>query len=303
MIPAARHLALPRRRLLAMTALALPAWPVPTRAAAVPLPLSPSQAARLAAIGGAVTETVYALGLADQVVAVDSTSLYPPSALREKKNLGYMRALSAEGVLSVEPTAILLIDAAGPPAVVEQLRRSTIPVVPIDGAPTAEAVSLRARFLGRALGVEAAGEALAQRIEAGFQNLATARAAAARRPRVMFILSLRSGRPLAAGRDTAADAMIGLAGAENVLGGFQGYKALTDEAVIQAAPEIVLMMMQTGDGSVTPAAVLGMPAFRVTPAGRAGAAVAIDGETLLGFGPRTPETALDLMHRFAALSR
>ncbi|WP_325680260.1 heme/hemin ABC transporter substrate-binding protein [Rhodopila sp.] len=310
---------LPRRGLLALPTLALPTLALPTlalptlllpalvspgvlAAAPVALPLSEAQTTRLVTIGGAVTETVYALGQGHRIVAVDTTSLYPPEALREKKSVGYMRALSAEGVLSVDPTAILLIDGAGPPAVVEQLRRSAVPVVPVDGTPTPEAVSERARFLGRALNVAPRGEALALRIEAGFATLATARAKEKRRPRVMFVLSLRGGRPLAAGRDTAADAMIALAGGDNVLADFKGYKALTDEAVIQAAPEIVLMM-DGGEGTATRDSVLAMPAFQATPAGRAKAVVSLDGETLLGFGPRTPETALSLAQRFAALVR
>ncbi len=292
---------LPRRHLLGLLALALPPLATASRAAEASIPLSQTQALRLASIGGAVTETIYALGMADHIVAVDSTSLYPPAALREKHNLGYMRALSAEGVLSIEPSAILMIDGAGPPAVVDQLRRSAVPVVAVDGANTPAAVSGRARYLGQVLDVPDRGEALARSIADGFARLAAARQLVRQPARVMFILSLRKGRPLAAGRDTAADAMIALAGAQNVLSGFTGYKALTDEAVIAAAPQVVLMM-EAGDASATPASVLAMAAFRTTPAGQRNAVIAIDGETLLGFGPRTPETALDLMQRFAALA-
>jgi iron complex transport system substrate-binding protein len=57
-----------------------------------------SDASRIVSIGGAVTEILYALGLKDHVVAVDTTSLYPPQALKEKPNVGYMRSLWAEGV-------------------------------------------------------------------------------------------------------------------------------------------------------------------------------------------------------------
>jgi iron complex transport system substrate-binding protein len=273
-----------------------------SRAAPAPMPLSNEQSKRLATIGGAVTETIYALGLADRIVAVDSTSLYPPAALREKQNLGYMRALSAESVLSVAPSAILIIDGAGPPQVVDQLKDSPIPVVPVDGTSSAEAVVARARFIGQALGVPARGEELASKVEQGFARLAAARGAITRRARVMFILSLRAGRPLAAGRETAADAMITLTGAENALPGFTGYKALTDEAVIQAAPDIILMM-DGAEGPIEPDTVLAMAAFRATPAGRAKVVISVDGETLLGFGPRTPETALALAQRFATFAR
>src|SRR6478735_5285853 len=46
--------------------------------------------ARIVSIGGAVTEILYALGFDDRIAGVDATSLYPPAALRDKPNVGYM---------------------------------------------------------------------------------------------------------------------------------------------------------------------------------------------------------------------
>jgi ABC-type hemin transport system substrate-binding protein len=57
---------------------------------------------RIVSIGGAVTEILYALGMDDKIVAIDTTSLYPTRAAKEKKNVGYMRQLSPEGVLRRE---------------------------------------------------------------------------------------------------------------------------------------------------------------------------------------------------------
>src|SRR5215212_9628559 len=54
-------------------------------------------ASRIVSIGGAITEILYALGLQQRIVAVDSTSVYPPQAVREKPSVGYMRRLSPEG--------------------------------------------------------------------------------------------------------------------------------------------------------------------------------------------------------------
>src|SRR4051812_20647211 len=69
---------------------------------------------RIVSVGGAVTEILYELGLKDRIVAVDTTSLYPVEALKQKPNVGYMRALSAEGVLGLNPSLVLAIDGAGP---------------------------------------------------------------------------------------------------------------------------------------------------------------------------------------------
>ncbi|MGJ0533075.1 hypothetical protein HUN39_15415 [Methylocystis sp. FS] len=56
---------------------------------------------RIVAIGGAVTEILYALGQQNRIAAIDATSQFPPEALKKKPNVGYFRALSAEGVLSI----------------------------------------------------------------------------------------------------------------------------------------------------------------------------------------------------------
>lgn len=68
---------------------------------------------RLVSVGGAVTEIVYALGAGDRLVARDQTSTYPEEA-RKLVDVGYMRRLSPEGVLSVNPTGILLSEGSGP---------------------------------------------------------------------------------------------------------------------------------------------------------------------------------------------
>jgi len=70
---------------------------------------------RIVAIGGDVTEILYALKADAKIAAVDSTSQFPVQALKEKPNVGYMRALSAEGVLSANPTVIVASKDAGPP--------------------------------------------------------------------------------------------------------------------------------------------------------------------------------------------
>ena len=70
--------------------------------------------ARIVSIGGAITEILYALGLEDRLAGVDTTSLYPPPRCSDKPNVGYMRQLSAEGVLGLNPSLVLAIAGLGP---------------------------------------------------------------------------------------------------------------------------------------------------------------------------------------------
>jgi hypothetical protein len=97
--------------------------------------------------------------------------------------------------------------------------------------------------------------------------------------------------PLVGGRDTAADAIIGLASGRNVAEGFDGYKPMSPEAILAAAPEIILMMDGRGGEHGLAGLLETRPRFRLTPAGRNGRLVTMPGLLLLDFGPRTPEPA------------
>ena len=80
----------------------------------------------------------------------------------------------------------------------------------------------------------------------------------------------------------------------NVAEAFDGYKPMTDEAVLSAAPDLILMMDRGGDHAILNAELWAMPAIAPTPAAAARRVVRMDGLYLLGFGPRTGQAALDL---------
>ena len=110
----------------------------------------------------------------------------------------------------------------------------------------------------------------------------------------MFVLALREGRPMVAGRATGADAIIRLAGGVNAFDAVEGYKAVSEEAVIAAAPDVILAMDRAG-ARIDPTALFATPAFAATPAARPRRFVSMDAQYLLAFGPRTPQAARDLM--------
>lgn len=246
---------------------------------------------RVVALGGTVTEIAAALGAADRLVGRDSTSTYP-AAVQALPDVGYLRALSAEGVLSLDPDLILADPDAGPPEVVEQLKATGLAYIEVPGAYDAAGVAGRITTVAEALARPAEGAALAAGVSAALQA-AEARAAAipAPRKRVMFILSLQGGRIMAAGQNTAAEAILALAGADNALTGFDGYKPVTEEAVLAAAPDAILMMDRGGDHATAEADLWAMPALSGTPAATTGTLIRMEGLKLLGFGPRTPEAA------------
>lgn len=250
---------------------------------------------RVVSIGGSVTEIVHALGQGDRLIARDTTSTYP-EGVTALPDVGYLRALSPEGVLSTAPDLVLAEEGAGPPEALEVLENASIPVVIVPNDPSTSGVLAKIRAIGDALAAEAEAEALAIAIGERLDQVQARIAGLPQegRKRVLFILSTQGGRILASGSGTSADAMIALAGGVNAVTGFSGYKPLTDEAVIEAAPDAILMMARGGDHVADDAELLAMPAISVTPAAETGSVIRMDGLYLLGFGPRTADAVADL---------
>lgn len=254
---------------------------------------------RILSVGGAVTEVLYELGAADRIVAVDSTSQFPREALKTHKNVGYFRALSTEGVLSVAPDLIIASDKAGPPEVVRALKSSGIEYFEINDDPNPEALAARVRAIAGKIGKAAAGEDLVKRIEKDFADLAAARARLPRTPAALFVLSIRGGRAIIGGGDTSADVMLRLAGASNAASGLKGFKPISDESILDMNPEAIVLMGQSSAGTLRDE-VLSVPGIAATRAGRDRRVIEMDGLYLLGFGPRAPAAATDLMKALQA---
>lgn len=248
------------------------------------------EARRIVSVGGTITEILYALGAEDRIVARDSTSFYPDAA-NSKPDVGYMRQLSAEGILGQKPDLILMEEGSGPPPVLEILKASEVPMVVVPTPPKVDAIGKKIRDVGAAVGLSDKAEALAAKTEA---DLKTLQEDVAKIPgpkkKVLFVLSLSNNRVMAGGADTEAGAVIALAGGVNAAPTINGYKPLADEAVIAAQPDVILSMSR-GDHAITPEQVFAMPSMQTTPAAANKALITMDGLLLLGFGPRTPEAA------------
>lgn len=249
---------------------------------------------RVVSIGGAVTEIVYALDQQGRLVGVDSTSLFP-DATRALPQVGYMRQLSAEPILSLAPDLVLAVDDSGPPVALELLRAAGVSVVTVSKRPDFDGVLEKVQAVAAALGVPDKGSELAARLEADYRAaLAEVAAQAAPSPRAIFVLSPGNGQPLVAGAGTTAEGIVELAGGTYAIKGFQEYRVLTAEAAINAAPDVILATWGTIEAAGGVDGVLAMPGLALTPAGQARRVVAIDGLKLLGFGPRTPEAIREL---------
>lgn len=239
-------------------------------------------ARRIVSIGGAVTETVFALGAGAEVVATDTSSVYPEQVHALPK-VGYQRMLNAEGILAFSPDLVLLADEAGPPAAIDQLTAAGVKIVRVPPANDPDAAIARIGVVAGALGRP--GDALAAQVRTDVAA-ALARVPAAPRPKVAVAFSLTAGSLMLLGDDTPGIAMVELAGGVPAVTGFTGFKAVSAEALIAAAPDVIVIPMHSFTQRGGLDGVLALPGVAETPAGKARRIVPVDDLLLLGFGPR-----------------
>jgi len=248
---------------------------------------------RIITAGGAITETVYALGAENSLVGTDSSSTFPEVA-KKLPQIGYARALSAEGILSLNPKLVLLTTDAGPPAVIEQLRAAGIDVRQLTADHTPEAVATRTAEIAQALQREKQSAPLLADLERDLQTAQKSLTAVTTRPKVLFIYARGGGVMNVSGRDTAADSIIQLAGGTNAVTEYTGYKPLTAEGAVTTAPDVILITTSGLESAGGKEGLLTQPGLALTPAGRNRRIVSMDDLLLLGFGPRLGKAVLEL---------
>jgi len=243
-------------------------------------------------LGGDVTEIAFALGKGDTVAAVDVTSMYPEAALKLPK-VGYVRALSAEGILAMKPDLILASGDAGPAEAIAQLKAAGIPIVTLPKDHTLAGIQSKILAVADALDAKPEGEKLAATFEAQRKEVEavtkTAKPIAA-----VYIMGRQDGTLVGAGKGTAADAMLSAAGLTNIFASAEGYKPVSSEVLVAEAPEVIVT------GARTVQAFGGLDKLKANPALIATAAVkndhvlVYDDMYLLGLGPRAAQAANEL---------
>lgn len=257
----------------------------------------PSTTQRVVTVGGGVTEIVYALGAGSRVVAVDTTSTHP-GAVGKLPNVGYMRTLSSEGVLSLRPNLMLVTSDAGPAPVLTQIRSAGVPVTVLPNAHSFESLVANVRSAAGALGLKEDGERLAKRLQDEWSRTEAQVKTARARPRVLFIFAHGGGGAMqVGGEETGADAMIRYAGAVNVAAALKGYKPLTPEATLAMAPDVLLITEEGMAAVGGPDRLWSNSSIAQTPAGKAKRVVSVGAIRLLGFGPRLPEVVRELAEK------
>ncbi|MFP2683047.1 heme/hemin ABC transporter substrate-binding protein [Enterobacter ludwigii] len=259
---------------------------------ALPLVTFAATLQKIVALGGDVTEIVYALGAGSSLVARDSTSQWPQAA-NALPDVGYLRQLNAEGILSMRPTLVLASAQAQPSLALKQVEESHVSVVTVPGSHDLSVIDDKVRVIAEATHREAQGDALRARLRQALAALPTSPLD----KRVLFILNHGGMTAMAAGQQTAADAAIRAAGLQNAMQGFTRYQPLSQEGVIASQPDLVVISQDGVKALGGEANVWTLPGLAQTPAGRNRQVLTIDDMALLGFSVRTPQAIQQLRTR------
>ena len=248
---------------------------------------------RWVSAGGALSEWVTALGGESKLVGVDTTSQHPAS-LKALPSIGYQRQLSAEGILSLRPQILVGTEEMGPPPVLAQIRNAGVQVDMFSAQPDLPTLKSNLEHLGKLLGSEAKADALFAGYEQALaqqKNWVANAQATQKAPRVLLLLGHAGGKPLIAGKDTAADWMLQQAGGRN-LATHVGYKPFSVESLAGLSPEVLVFADRALTGDAARAALFKEnPILASTPAAKSGRVFELDPTLLVGgLGPRLPQS-------------
>lgn len=248
---------------------------------------------RWVSAGGALSEWVTALGGESKLVGVDTTSQHPAS-LKALPSIGYQRQLSAEGILSLRPQILVGTEEMGPPPVLAQIRNAGVQVDMFSAQPDLPTLKSNLEHLGKLLGSEAKADALFAGYEQALaqqKNWVANAQATQKAPRVLLLLGHAGGKPLIAGKDTAADWMLQQAGGRN-LATHVGYKPFSVESLAGLSPEVLVFADRALSGNAARAALFKEnPILASTPAAKSGRVFELDPTLLVGgLGPRLPQS-------------
>lgn len=257
---------------------------------------SDSRAERYVVISPIYNEIIWALGAQESVVGIDLSTTYPPE-VKQVQTVGYHRALSAEGILSLHPTAIIHDNNIGPPQVVQQLQQLNIPMKTFTAKNDSfDGTKALIREMGAYFHKEARAEELCKALD-------DQRAASLEKvkqysdhPRVAVIHFGRASNVyLVVGKGGGGDSggvsqMIELAGGEMAVENRGMQRMESPEIIAKANPDVILLTNYGYDrlgGSLDQ--IKALPGVATSNAARDNRIYRIEENVLNYFGPRSGE--------------
>jgi iron complex transport system substrate-binding protein len=256
---------------------------------------------RIVCIGEAYNEMIYALGAQADLVGVDYSSTYPPQ-IRHLPTVGYHRALSAEGILSLHPTLIIDDDNIGPDNVVRQLQALEVPMRTFhaknDSIDGTKALLLE---MGAFFHKEQRAQELCAQIDREMAEAADRLKQYKTRPRVAVIHFGRASNVYmlvgngGGGDASTAGKMVELAGSQMAIEQRGMQRMASPEIIAKSNPQVILMTEYGYDQLGSIEAAKKLPGVAETDAAKKNRIYRIPEHQLMYFGPDTGENLIALM--------
>ena len=252
---------------------------------------------RIVSIGSSITEIIYFLNSQDQIIAIDITSNFPEDA-KKFPSVGYIRNLSAEGLLSTNPSIIISEDDIGPKNIIKQIQDTKTELRIIPEEQTLNGIIQKIQCVGNIIGQqEEAEKKISSEINPVINKIKEIkREKDLSNIKIMMILSTEGNSTVVAGSNTSGDSFIKMLGATNIFESINGWKAVTAETILLKNPDYIIipekdLHKQSNVNTISENVIL-----KETNAGKNNGYIIKDGMAILGYGPRTIFTLMDVLN-------
>ena len=230
---------------------------------------------RIISTDAGVTDIIMALKSNEQLVGIDVTSQQPGNT--EVARVGYHRTLSAEGLLSLNPTMVIGSEHMGPPETLTAIKNANITLLQLPSAHDVETLKNNILTIGKALNKSQQAENLLQIINTRTQQI---QQQLLHKKSIAFLLQMNSRGLKLAGLNTVGNDVIQLLGGDN-LGTHKGYQAISAEALLELQPDIIIIASEDSSNSSADSLLKNNPLLIHTPAGKNHQIVSINGRFLV----------------------
>lgn len=238
---------------------------------------------RIVSLGSDITEIVFALNFGENIIARDTSSQSPRLA-KQLPNVGNLKQINVQNILSMQPTLVLASDQTRPSALL-QLQNAGVRVVKVTRGITLEAIPEKIIMIAKYINQTNLGEQLIQKFYNELNQVNTSPL----NKNVLFIMDKGAVLPLMAGLNTPADKLITLVGAKNAMANFEQYRPLSPEHVIAGQPDLIVVSHSSVKPLGGTESIWRLPGMSMTPAGRHKALVIVDDMGILHFSLGTPK--------------
>jgi iron complex transport system substrate-binding protein len=246
-----------------------------------------SDTSRIVTLSGDLTEFLYQLDAGASIVATDITTVHPDEAVLLPK-VGIGRFLSTEAVLARDPTLVIGDTQSGPQSAIDQIRAAGVPVVILDTSTTFASMYAKIADLGEILDAPAEAQKLSDRIRAEVTAAGSSTPPSQDSPIVAYVYTRGPDVMLLFGTNMVTNPVIAASGARDAgaLAGIEGSITVTPEALIAAAPDVIVVPTEGLETLGGIEGLLEIPGIAQTPAGINGYILAYPEGDFLTLGPR-----------------